>query len=254
MPQKFFATKEDTSEPLANTQITANKHGVMHQTNPVIMEMLDNIQSGDHVLDIGCAYGVSSIPALKKGAVVYSNDTNHQHLSEVLSQAIKNNVSEHLHLIHGSFPNIDLPENSFDHILLSHILPFLLDETTLNAAFAKLYQWLKPGGKIYILSYTIYNRLMRNYVPIYEQRKSKGELLPGAITNANDFWDTDNPLCELLPTQLNHFSPEILSYFLIQANFGNILTTFVNYQAYIPKAVHLAGQECVRATATKPWV
>jgi 2-polyprenyl-3-methyl-5-hydroxy-6-metoxy-1,4-benzoquinol methylase len=56
------------------------------------------------VLDIGCAYGNASLPALKLGARVIANDVDPRHLEIVSQKSIELGLRERLTLAPGRFP------------------------------------------------------------------------------------------------------------------------------------------------------
>ena len=52
------------------------------QSNPITDEMLEFIAASESptILDIGAAYGVATLPALRAGATVVANDIESSHL------------------------------------------------------------------------------------------------------------------------------------------------------------------------------
>lgn len=57
-------------------------------------------------------------------------------------------------------------------ILCSRVPHFLSGEA-IDVAVAKMAAWLKPGGRLYIVTDTPYG-IWRNFIPVFEQRKREG--------------------------------------------------------------------------------
>jgi hypothetical protein len=50
--------------------LTKNQHGVEHPLNPIALQFVESCKKHKgNVLDIGAAFGVASIPALKKSKI-----------------------------------------------------------------------------------------------------------------------------------------------------------------------------------------
>src|SRR5262245_33374185 len=76
------------------------------------------------VLDIGAAYGIASIEALKTGARVIANDLDRRHLDILYDRAPKEYV-RNLILKAGEFPNeLNFSDYSLGGILACRILHF----------------------------------------------------------------------------------------------------------------------------------
>ena len=102
------------------------------------------------VLDIGCAYGVATIPTLEKGATVIANDLDEQHLTLLVSQVPVSSLHR-LRLKPGRMPeDLDFPEESLSAILASRVLNFI-HPTKLEECFHLIFRWLKKGGQFFYL-------------------------------------------------------------------------------------------------------
>jgi SAM-dependent methyltransferase len=130
-------------------------------------------------LDIGCAYGLHTIDAIKGGARVVANDLDKRHL-QILRKNLPKELSLNLRTRVGPFQNLSLPANSIGTILASNVLHFM-DVPELERSIKKMYRTLKSGGKAYI-GVCAHNSIMDAKVreEVY-RRKASGEKYPGTI-------------------------------------------------------------------------
>lgn len=235
---------------------TNNQFGVMHNLNPIAKAFVECAKDANYpVMDIGAAYGVATLPVLASGKQIVACDIDPKHLQVIQQEALKllgseTDVAALLQVIHGKFPHIVMPTAQFDAILMSHVLPFLTG-SEIEAGIHKAYEALRPGGKLFILSYTIYNKLMKNYINRYQQRKLAGDKWPGFLEDASTVWDSTNPLSAILPKQLNHCDPDLLEPVLINAGFTIDFIDYLNIKNFIPETVHYDGRETVGIIAVK---
>ena len=150
MPEKF-----QQPEIEENFYLTLNKMGYMLVKPDVINQAFIDFSSPEKapVLDIGCAYGVSTIPALLKGAHVIANDLDVHHL-EILRSKVPLEHLGRLQIKKGRMPeDLDFPEKSLEAILASRVLNFVHPDK-LKGCFSLIHKWLKPGGKFFYLGGT----------------------------------------------------------------------------------------------------
>jgi SAM-dependent methyltransferase len=159
-------------------------------------------------LDIGAAYGVSTIPALERARKVIANDIESAHLGRLLERTPPR-LRERLELKVGRFPNeLDFDGDSLGAILLSHVLP-LLEGDALEIGAAQLFRWLAPGGKVFITAFTPYNGATESFIEIYEARRREGRAWPGFIDELPRYLSTPE-LNHNLPETINLLDAEIL--------------------------------------------
>jgi SAM-dependent methyltransferase len=111
-------------------------------------------RSSHPVLELGCAYGVASIPALEAGARVVASDMEPQHL-EILKSKVPPHLLDQLTLVVATLPQADFPAGAFGAILCSRVLHFL-DGDDIDTSVGKMAQWLAPGGRLYLIADTPY--------------------------------------------------------------------------------------------------
>jgi SAM-dependent methyltransferase len=239
--------------------LTKNSHGVMHAMNSISKAFVSHaLHCTGTVLDIGAAYGIATIPILKGNPNVHviACDISKKHLEELAVSVNKIEeedgvlLSNRLTLLDKKFPYFDLEENSVDAILASHVLPFLTGKE-IEEGINKLAKFLKPGGVLYVSSYSIYNKVMRGYIETYEKRKEAGNPWPGEIEDASLFWDVSNPLTAILPKKLNHLEPCLIESLIKENNFKIKYLDFMSLVEEIPEDMKLDGRETMGLIAAQ---
>lgn len=157
------------------------------QSNPITDEMLKFIAASESptILDIGAAYGVATLPALRAGATVVANDIEPSHLVDIARMASQENLEGRLTTQLGRFPFVRALEE-LDAIHCSNVLHFLSGKELL-LAFSYARHALLPGGKIFIQVGTPYAGHVRKFFPIYEGRLLRGDAWPGEIDDTRPF-------------------------------------------------------------------
>ena len=109
------------------------------------------------VLDIGAAYGLTSINALKKGATVICNEKEKKQLEYICHiKSITEDEKKRLYLKHGSILEIDFPNNSLWAIHISRVMHFF-KPNEVELFFQKAYKWFIPNGRLYIITMSQYH-------------------------------------------------------------------------------------------------
>ncbi|UII21392.1 class I SAM-dependent methyltransferase [Fulvivirga ligni] len=190
------------------TVATQNKRGFTYNLPDIGQQFIDEaVLDQGPVLDVGAAYGVATLPALEKGLQVVALDINKEHLRYLKA----NTPQPHAHrleTVESNFPYIDFPHNYFQSIYISQVFPFLKPFEIVSAA-KKLHAWLKPGGKLYVVSFTPYLRHCESYLEIYHLKKEKDEPWAGYIECLPEF-SKNNPVAAELPESINHVDEDDL--------------------------------------------
>lgn len=140
--------------------------------------------TGQPVLEVGCAYGVSTIPALEAGARITASDLEQRHL-DVLRDKVPPALLSRLELLAGALPHMDFPAGKFGAILCSRVLHFLSGED-IDASVRKMADWLAPGGHLYLVADTPYG-IWRRKVPEFEAAKASGDRWPGLMVGLHNY-------------------------------------------------------------------
>lgn len=173
-------------------------------------------QADGSLLDIGAAYGIATLAALEKGAYVIANDLDPHHLAILKSKVTPKHLSR-LELRPGHVPDeIDFPINSLAGVLASRVLNFLLPEQ-LEESIKKIFKWLKPGGKLFILGATPDMQTFKSFYPTYLKRKADGHQWPGLITDLHSWVAKEEAVN--LPNHIILFNEELLTSLLNNAGF-----------------------------------
>jgi SAM-dependent methyltransferase len=204
------------TQPIA--EVTNNQHGFTYHLSPFGKAFVSYAKESKFpVVDIGCAFGVASIPALESGAEVISIDVESTHLQKLVE-----NAPAHLHnrltTMQARFPNVEFPDETIGAVYMSQVLPFLTGEE-IEAGFKKIYNWLVPGGKIFVVSFTPYIDHVSSYIPVYETKKSNNIPWAGYIQDLSKYSHDPN-ISRNLPNQINHIDKEDLERVCSKANFN----------------------------------
>ena len=174
-------------------------------------------------LDVGCAYGIASIAALKKGSKVLASDMDQAHLDILLKETpeeLKNNLTTKL----GTLPNIDFKNESFMTIHCSRCLHFLTPNELIET-LRNMYNWIQPGGRIYLITDTCYSGPWKNYLPEFEKKLEAGDPFPGFIENVLDCLPISR-LPKGMTPHMNCLDPDTLSRECKSAGFEIITSKY----------------------------
>lgn len=212
------------------------------------------------MVDLGCAYGIASIAALEAGARhVIACDIEQEHLD-----ALKNNVMQELNALQnnltlkrGCFPDeIDFERNSIGAVLCSYSLPYLTKDE-LDRGLEKIFKWLKPGGKLFIVSYTVFIEKLSNdkFKAEYQKRLDLGIKWPGYFEDFKKFISSNdhNLVDNALPGRLHYFDiPELIRE-LVSVGFGIEKAEYLDGKSNgaVTESI-LDGRELLGIIAKKP--
>jgi len=233
---------------------TANKKGYVRETlvNEYGQLFLDYVKHlfSPTVLDIGAAYGLTtSIPALTAGAFVVANDLDTTHL-DVLKSKAPAHLLDHLTLCAGKFPQeIDFSSNNFDAIVMLQVLHFLKAEE-IEQGIPLLYDWLKPGGKVFLTVISPYIGVLRDFLPVYQARKEQKISWPGQVENIKEY--CNHPCTSLNPDFIHVFEPDILEKIFLKVGFNVEKVGFYPIHPDAEPDFRNDGRECVGIIASKP--
>jgi len=236
MPEKF-----QQPEIEENFYVTLNKMGYMLVKPDVINQAFIDFSSAEKspVLDIGCAYGVSTIPTLLKGAHVIANDLDAHHL-EILRSKVPLEHLGRLQIKKGRMPeDLDFPEKSLEAILASRVLNFVHPDK-LKGCFSLIHKWLKPGGKFFYLGGTPFMGTFSRFREKYEENKRKNLPWPGFIE--------DIPTYALqrahhLPLFINLLDEENVRKLMTDSGFRIEYINFVSAEEAHPEDMKCDGRE-----------
>lgn len=230
---------------------TKNQMGIMTmELSPPAKAFIEYAKKAQKpMLDIGCAYGAATIPALMNGAKIIGNDIEQDHL-DILEQAVPSEYKDNLSVTNKSFTeNLDFEEGSLSAIHISMVLHFLKGDQIMDS-LKKFYKWLEPGGKLFIVNQSPYLGLYdwKRLAPYYEERLKSGMRWPGEISLrefATGNWGAQ------LPEFGHFFDIDITKRMSLEVGFEiEELDYFIYKQA--PKEYIESGRGWVGVVAKKP--
>ncbi|NND55297.1 MAG: class I SAM-dependent methyltransferase [Gammaproteobacteria bacterium] len=180
---------------------------------------------GDESLDIGCAYGVATLAALAQGARICACDIEPQHLA-ILDQRVAPEDRSRYRSTTGTLPDVDFPPASFGAILAARVLHFL-DGPQIETTAGKMFEWLRPGGRVYLVADTPYTGPWYVHAERYEQRKADGDPWPGFCDDYAALLP-ENTDPEGHPDFINPLDPDILERVCSAAGFNIIRAGFLS--------------------------
>jgi SAM-dependent methyltransferase len=229
---------------------TLNSMGYMTATlDPFSQAFVDFAPNAPaRALDIGAAYGVATVPALRAGAHVVANDVDERHLA-ILRNRMADPLKERLTLAPGDFPEkLDFAPGSIGAVLICRVMHFF-DGPTIERAAAKVLTWLAPGGKVFVVSETPFIGTARGFFPTYQERLKAGDPWPGFIKDMVAHFDPAR--AKQLPPSMHLLDEPTLRRVFTKAGFViERLELFARPE--FPKDIQLDGRESVGLIARKP--
>ena len=180
---------------------------------------------GQPVLEIGCAYGVSTIPALEAGARITASDLDQRHL-DILRSKVPPHLLGNLELVAGALPHMDFPRGKYAAILCSRVLHFLTGDDV-DASVRKMADWLAPGGRLYLVADSPYG-IWRRKIPEFESARARGERWPGMMLGLHNYLPSGTSSKPIeKPPFMNVLDPELLTRACTEAGLTVIDAAFI---------------------------
>jgi SAM-dependent methyltransferase len=197
------------------------------------------------VLEIGAAYGVATLEALKKGATVVANDIDSRHV-EILAERAGSLASQ-LQLNSQAFPNeLQFAKAEFDAILICRVAHFF-EPADLEKSFQLFHQWLKPRGRLYFVCESPYLKNFSDFIPIYEARRKAGTPYPGFIEDVQAIAPERG---KFLPKKMHLLDPEVIASLCQRVGLSIVENQFFARPEF-PVDIQLDGRESVGLIAEK---
>lgn len=246
--------EEQRERELYNIIPTLNGMGYMYErfhphVNDYLKAYIESLETLDGpVLDIGVAYGVTVVDAFHHGAQeIVANDIHQPHL-DILLQNVPDEHKNKLTTNLARFPQqTQFAENTFSAILISRVINFLSGDE-LEEGIEKVFKWLKPGGRVYIIAESVHKKLFEKLIPQHEQRVAEGHYWPGHFENVKPHITHRH---NHLPDSIHFFTDKILRRTLSNAGF-HIEKCHMFSKSSIPEDARLDGHETVGIIGVKP--
>lgn len=231
---------------------TLNDTGFMFEVRDRFADdfIRDAGSSGLPALEVGCAYGVSTIPALEAGAWITAADLDQRHL-DILRSKVPPHLLPRLTLVQAALPAADFRRDHYDAILCSRVLHFLNGEDV-DASVRKMAGWLRPGGRLYLVADTPYG-IWRKAIPKFEAGKAAGERWPGMIIGLHNYLAGAAAPAKPIekPPFMNLLDPELLARSCREAGLTVVDAAFIDRSDFKGLG-RLDGRENAGVIAVRP--
>lgn len=219
---------------------TLNKQGFAAVYLDRFSKKFTEFEEGEF-LEIGAAFGYTTLEALSNGASVTANDLEVNHLLHLEKEA-KLKGFDRLKTVAGEFPNqLVFQENRFKKILISRVLHFFTGQQIKNALQTVVY-WLQPGGEVIIVCETPYLKNWTSFLDEYKERSRSGIEFPGEISNPQ-YWE--NNRTENLPVFVHWLDKDILETLVIGSGLEVVDVAYIDRSGQFPSDLLLDGRESV---------
>merc|ERR1711994_397234 len=252
--RKKMKTDEDSKIPQkiekADFIPTQNSCGfMMSKLNEIqTMAVEHAIKNDGAFVDIGCAYGIAALEAIKggmKGKVV-GIDSCVEHLDIFKEEAnkLENSKNVEVETICGYYPlKESILKGQASTVLASLIFHFLCPED-LRKGLKQVYEMLKPGGKCFIVNMTMYMKTYSHFLPIYKERCDENKKFQEWELNHKDSSDSKNPF--------NYYEfPGTIDEKTVKAGFDEEMKKSVTK---VPETLLSDGREFIVCVAKKPTI
>lgn len=258
MKQKTFGVRADDSEYLKElshiqmpvqkgTKITTlNQQGFMRvDLDPLSLLWVENaINSELPFLELGAAYGHTTLKALEGGATVIANDISEEHLAIIRNQSAPN-LRDKLYLNHASMPHeINMEDNILGGVLMCRVGHFFTAQE-IHDSFKKIYNWLVPGGKLYFIATSPYHHMfLDSFADSFHEKLENGDDTAGYFHGLKEMLPE---VAEYIPNFMHLFNEESITRFIKPHGF-----TISNCKLFDYEAQNSKGRGFVAMEATKP--
>ena len=241
---------DNTNKEKTNSFIpTMNKTGYMTSVPDEFSQRFIEYAASNYPelsLEIGAAFGVTTHAALKAGANMVVNDLDERHI-KILIEKTPPELRHHLHPVVAKVPELAFLPESFSAILACRILHFL-DGPNLRDALQYFANWLKPGGKLFLVADTPFVKCLEPFMPKFLQRLQEGEAWPGYIEDISKYVPDR---AKDIPTAFHALEPILLTREVYRAGLIVEEARLFSRPDY-PDDLRNDGRESVGIIATKP--
>ncbi len=243
-------TPNSPTDPHSVTVPTLNQMGYMFKDLTEYDHDFISFSEKSHgpVLELGAAFGYTTLKVADKGIPITANDLDPNHLRELRNNATIEQ-SPYLTLKPGRFPsNLDFPSHTFTAILSSNMFHYLTGDE-IEEGILNMYSWLKPGGKAFVITASPYAFLWQEFIPLFEERHRQGMKWPGYTADLSIF--KNNKRFPQIPKFIHFLNIDILSRAFSKLGF------IIEKSGYCPRSswpidFQLDGRESVGLIAVKP--
>ncbi len=192
------------------------------------------------VVDIGAAYGVTTIPAaaeMKKMRIpkhfpngqVMAFDIEKDHIVQIAAYIDDTDLFSRIKAYEGEFPKLSLKRQSVGALMLGSVLHYFYSIRRFRQSLRISMEWLAEDGKIFIEAQTPYAFKLAKpqFYTEYLRRTELGDPFPGRISSVKEVAANRSEL-----HRLNLLDPEILRRELEIAGYVDIDTFYFAREVY----------------------
>lgn len=237
----YEATSPDTWDPI--TKLWIRYGATTIKTPPRLL------------LNVGCAFGSTSVSAASAGAKVICNDLDERHLT-ALSVSVPEDLKAQFIFLPGDYcaecTMQDLQRaGSVDGVLLSRVLHFF-SPRQFQRALQISFELLRPKGRIFVVTSSPYLKSLLSLGALFEFKKMRGDLWPGFLDGTKEKVSDYFPRAKnRYPESMNFVDPEILTRELELAGFTIRLPAHYLNDVALPQEHLLDGRELVGIVGEK---
>lgn len=229
---------------------TYNKMGYMTTQLDEIAESFLQFaaQSQGKALEIGAAFGQVSLEAANRRVPIIANDIDQRHLDEMLLNA-SIEQKKYITPLLAEFPNkFNFEPETFSAVLICRVLHFFPPALWVQS-IEKIFELLKPGGKVFLTNESPYFGTMRRFIPIYEKRKASNYPWPGLVFGMKYF---DESRKNAVDAVINLLDLDETIAVLEDVGFQIEEAKYLDRKDFYPDDALYDGREAVFAIAQKP--
>jgi ubiquinone/menaquinone biosynthesis C-methylase UbiE len=239
-------------DPIENNSLipTLDQRGAIWlYIDEVTQAYLDFAGQQKTVLEIAAGYGHMVIKALQGGArKVFANEIDPGQLAIIKARTPPEYLDKLVCCL-GEFPeSLEFARSSFDATYNARLFHFF-DGERIRTSLDKIYRWLRPDGKVFLVNDAIYRTIFKPLIPIYEGRVAAGDPWPGFIEDVRSCIP-EHLHPENYPKTMNFLDPHVLSRELNRAGFRAEAADFYPYTGNFALD-HLDGREIAAAIGLK---
>lgn len=241
--------------PVRRRQLTRNRMGwaaiEIHNVSALFLEdwRAGRLGGAEHpMLDLGAAYGLVGLAALRAGARVILNDLDERHLTAAAAD-VPAEMRARLTLRPGHFPRtLHFEDGHFGAVHACNVLHFLTGRE-LERGLRAIARWLRPGGWLYAQVVTPYLAPFQAFQAEYERRVAEGAAWPGWIPKVSAY--SQHRKLGQMPPAVHLLDDRVLSAAAARAGL-RVERAWMFQPADLPKELQLDGREAAGLIAQRP--
>ncbi len=198
---------------------TLNKYGYMSDflLDPYSLDFLIfATETPKHILEIGAGFGKLSLEIINYGGSAVINDLDPRHIQAV-EEKVQKQYRNKIDFVVGAFPlETNFRDNTFDAVFV-RVTQFLSGDL-IEKGLLKIYKWLKPGGRIYIVSPTIHMpHVQKHVLESFKRRRKSGDNWPGSDIESRDVFPRQ--IAENMPSKVHLMDLDVLVKGVLRCGF-----------------------------------